>query len=98
VTFHAVLTLCTIIAVIVLLIRDRIMPALIVFGADVLLMVTGVLSPAQALDGIGEPCYPVDTELASGGTSQGILDPLATLATGLDEQHGDGAGTHRRTR
>jgi Na+/H+ antiporter NhaD/arsenite permease-like protein len=55
VTLDAFLTLAVLAVTLVLLARNRIAPALAVFGADVALLVTGVLEPADAFLGFSNP-------------------------------------------
>ena len=49
VTFHSWFTLAVLAVTLALLIRGRTTPALIILGADILLLVAGVVTPAQAL-------------------------------------------------
>jgi len=54
-TLHAWLTLVVLAATLALLASERVAPAVAVFGGNILLLVTGVISPGQALEGFSNP-------------------------------------------
>ncbi len=54
-TVDAWVTLAVIALVVGLLVREVVAPALVIFGADVLLLVTGVIDAEQALSGFSNP-------------------------------------------
>ncbi|NIP57068.1 MAG: hypothetical protein GWM92_03000, partial [Gemmatimonadetes bacterium] len=54
-TLHALLTLAVLAGVLVLLVKDLAAPGLVVFGGVVLLLVLGVVTPREALEGFSNP-------------------------------------------
>lgn len=54
-TFDAWLTLAVLVVTLALLVSERVAPAVVVFGANILLLVTGVISPEESLEGFSNP-------------------------------------------
>jgi len=54
-SFDAWFTLAVLALTLALLVRGRTLPALVILGADILLLVGGVVTPAQALSGFSNP-------------------------------------------
>jgi len=79
------ITLGTVSVLVALLVREAAAPALIVFGADVLLLVTGVIETDQALAGFGNPApFTVGALyiVARSVEKTGALQPLLGAAMG----------------
>ena len=55
VTWEAWLTLAVVVISIVMLSREIVLPAVVLFGATVVLLVSGVLTPEQAFNGFSNP-------------------------------------------
>lgn len=93
--WEAWLTFAVVAAMIVLLVRDKVAPAMAVFGADVALMITGVIDPAHAFSGFANPA-PVTVAalfvVARAVEKTGLLQPLvnATLGNASGRQVGPG--------
>jgi len=97
-TGEAWLTLATLVATLALLIRGRASPALVVFGAVILLLVVGVVTPAQALSGFSNPApftvaalYVVARAVEKTGGLQPFLRAL--LQGGRNAGSGPGGGS-----
>lgn len=93
-TGEAWLTLATLVATVALLTRGRLSPALVVFGAVILLLVVGVVTPAQALSGFSNPAPFTVAALyvvARAVEKTGGLQPL--LRTLLQGGRAAGSGT-----
>ncbi|MGW8265964.1 MAG: SLC13 family permease [Longimicrobiales bacterium] len=97
-TGEAWLTLATLAATLALLIRGRISPALVIFGAVILLLVAGVVTPAEALSGFSNPApftvaalYVVARAVEKTGGLQPLLRAL--LQGGRDAGQGTGGGS-----
>ncbi len=54
-TLDAWLTVALVGVTLALLVSERVAPAVVVFGANILLLVTGVISPEQSLEGFSNP-------------------------------------------
>jgi len=87
VTWEAWFTLAVVVVSIVLLSRDVILPAVVVFGATVVLLVTGVLTPEQAFSGFSNPA-PITVAalyvLAGAIERTGVLFPVMNSLLGGD--------------
>jgi di/tricarboxylate transporter len=84
-TVDAWITLGTVLLLVVLLVREAAAPALVVFGADVLLLVTGVIDTDQALAGFANPAPWTVGALyivARSVEKTGALQPLLGTAMG----------------
>lgn len=85
-TWEAWFTLAVVVVTIVLLARDFTVPAAIVFGAVVVLLVAGVIEPAQAFSGFGNPA-PITVAalyvVAAGIERTGILNRLVDVVLGV---------------
>ena len=86
-SWEAWLTLAVVAMVVVLLSRDFMLPAVIVFGATVVLLVAGVLTPEQAFSGFSKPA-PITVAalyvLAGAIERTGVLTPLVNSLLGGD--------------
>lgn len=84
--WEAWFTLGIVVMTIYLLARDFTVPAVIVFGAVVVLLVAGVLDPAQAFSGFGNPA-PITVAalyvVAAGIERTGILNRLVDVVLGV---------------
>ena len=79
------ITLGTVLLVVALLVREAAAPALVIFGADVFLLVTGVIDADQALAGFGNPAPFTVAALyvvARSVEKTGALQPLLGAAMG----------------
>jgi len=85
VTWEAWLTLAVVTVAIVLLAKEVMIPAVVLFGATVLLLVTGVLTPEQALSGFSNPA-PITVAalyvLAGAIERTGVLVPMMSSLLG----------------
>jgi di/tricarboxylate transporter len=85
-TGDAWFTLAVVVITIFLLARDFTVPAVIVFGAVVVLLVAGVIDPAQAFSGFGNPA-PITVAalyvVAAGIERTGILNRLVDVVLGV---------------
>jgi di/tricarboxylate transporter len=81
--WQAALTLVIVTITVVLLVRDRVAPAVAVFGANVALLLTGIIDPAQAFAGFSNPA-PVTVAalfiIARAVEKTGALQPLVHAA------------------
>jgi len=93
VTWEAWLTLAVVAISILLLSRDILLPAVVLFGANVVLLVSGVLTPDQAFSGFSNPA-PITVAalyvLAGAIERTGVLVPVVNSLLG-------GTGGERRT-
>lgn len=84
-SWQAWLTLVVITATVVMLARDLVAPAVAVLGADIGLMVAGVISPGEAFAGFSNPA-PITVAalfvVARAVEKTGALQPLLALALG----------------
>jgi di/tricarboxylate transporter len=83
------MTLVAVAAMLGLLVRGRTAPALVVLGADILLLVVGVLDPAQALAGFSNPAPFTVAALyvvARAVEKTGGLQPPLGAVLGRDDQ------------
>ena len=78
-TWEAWLTLLVIALVVTMLIREVVAPAAVIFGATVILLVTGVIEPGQAFSGFSNPA-PITVAalyvVAGAIERTGVLGPL----------------------
>jgi di/tricarboxylate transporter len=83
-------TLVVVAGTVVLLVRDTVQPAMAVLGADILLLVTGVIDADAAFSGFSNPA-PITVAalfvVAAAVEKTGALQPLVTAAL----RHGDGS-------
>ncbi|HZD05296.1 MAG TPA: SLC13 family permease, partial [Longimicrobiales bacterium] len=94
-TPDAWLTLGTLAGVLVLLVREAAPPALVILGADVLLLVTGVIDAHQALAGFSNPAPFTVAALyvvARSVEKTGALQPLLGAAMGGRRSSGRALG------
>lgn len=91
--WEAWLTFAIVALMVVLLARDRVAPAMAVIGADVALMITGVIDPAQAFSGFANPA-PVTVAalfvVARAVEKTGALQPLVSDTLGTGRRVGPG--------
>jgi len=89
-SWQAWLTLAVVAGTVVLLVRDTVPPAVAVLGADVLLLVTGVIDAEAAFSGFSNPA-PITVAalfvVAAAVEKTGALQPLVTAAL----RRGDGS-------
>jgi di/tricarboxylate transporter len=94
-TAHAWLTLAVVVVTVYLLARDLIAPAVTILGAVIVLLVLGVVSPAQAFQGFSNAA-PITVAamyvLARAVEKTGALQPIVGAAMG------EGAGRRRLAR
>jgi di/tricarboxylate transporter len=94
-TLGAWLTLGVLAATLFFLVRGRPIPALVVFGAVIVLLVLGVVSPDQALSGFSNPAPFTVAALyvvARAVEKTGGLQPLLRTLLGSDSSSGSGKG------
>ncbi len=88
-SLHAWITLVVVVATVALLVREAVAPAIAVLGADILLLVTGVIDAGQAFAGFSNPA-PITVAalfvVAAAVEKTGALQPLVHMALG----RGDG--------
>ncbi|HSJ46970.1 MAG TPA: SLC13 family permease [Euzebyales bacterium] len=98
-TPDAWLTLAVIAASLVLLVRDALPPAVVVLGAAITLVLTGVIDAETAFSGFANPA-PITVAalyvLARAVEITGALDPLLSRVLGSGEQHRSIRGTLAR--
>lgn len=86
-SWEAWLTLAVVVTAVVMLSRDLMLPAVILFGATVVLLVAGVLTPEQAFSGFSNPA-PITVAalyvLAGAIERTGVLIPLVNSLLGGD--------------
>ncbi|HVG44339.1 MAG TPA: SLC13 family permease [Longimicrobium sp.] len=89
-SWQAWLTLAVVAGTVVLLVRDTVQPAVAVLGADILLLVTGVIDADAAFSGFSNPA-PITVAalfvVAAAVEKTGALQPLVSAAL----RHGDGS-------
>lgn len=98
-TFDAFLTLAVLAGALGLLARNRLAPALVVFGADVVLLVAGVVEPADAFSGFANPApftvaalYVVARAVEKTGGLRPLVDALLdSSGSGGEDGRADGA-------
>jgi di/tricarboxylate transporter len=82
-SWQAWLTLIVVIGTVVLLVRDTVQPAIAVLGADIVLMVAGVIDTEAAFSGFSNPA-PITVAalfvVAAAVAKTGALQPLVTAA------------------
>jgi di/tricarboxylate transporter len=85
--WEAWLTAAVIVAAVVMLAREVVTPAVVVFGATVVLLVAGVLTPEQAFGGFSNPAPMTVAALyviAAAVERTGVLAPLVDSLLGSD--------------
>ncbi len=91
-SYHGWLTLFLVVAAVVALATDRLPTALVILGTDILLLMLGVITPAEALSGFSNPA-PITVAalfiLARAVEKTGAIQPLLEGALG---QQGGGRG------
>jgi len=89
-TLDAWLTLAVVAASLVLLVRDMLPPSVVLLGASITLIVTGVVDAETAFSGFANPA-PITVAalyvLARAVEITGALDPLLSRVLGSGEQH-----------
>jgi di/tricarboxylate transporter len=87
VTFDLVLTAVVVVVTVLALAREWLAPSLIIFGGMVLLMLTGVITPAEALAGFANPAPMTVAALfimARAVEKTGVIQPLLARALRVD--------------
>ncbi|MEX0907276.1 MAG: SLC13 family permease [Gemmatimonadota bacterium] len=100
-TWEAWFTLVIAVGTVVLLVRDQVAPAVAVLGADMSLMLAGVIDPGAAFAGFSNPA-PVTVAalfvVARAVEKTGALQPLVAAALGNGRGHGNEPGRLRLAR